>query len=92
MKFLSTSVLLGILSGNVQNGYNLINSPMFAKEAGLQFVFSNEDHIDVGGGIIRNIIQLSIHSEILPSVSIRGTFAVIQLSDKNCKLLQLSLS
>jgi hypothetical protein len=74
MKFLSTSILLGILSGNVQNEYNLINSPTFAKEAGLTFVFENEDYPkNTEDGIIRNVIKISIRDEILPSVCIQGT-------------------
>ncbi|XKL67849.1 hypothetical protein PGB90_003340 [Kerria lacca] len=72
MKFLSTSVLLGILSGSMQNGYNLINSPLYAKEAGLTFFFDECDKINVNN-IFRNIIKISVNNNEIPFVSVQGT-------------------
>lgn len=76
MKFLSTSVLLGILSGSMQNGYNLINSPLYAKEAGLTFFFDECDKINVNN-IFRNIIKISVNNNEIPFVSVQGTNILI---------------
>ena len=78
-KFLSTSVLLGILSSNVENGYNLINSPMHAREAGLNFIF-DDDEMDVGDDGIQNVVKISVRNEVLPSVSIQGTYVTLTLA------------
>jgi len=76
---LSTSVLLGILSSNVENGYNLINSPMHAREAGLNFIF-DDDEMDVGDDGIQNVVKISVRNEVLPSVSIQGTYVTLTLA------------
>ncbi|XP_065219823.1 D-3-phosphoglycerate dehydrogenase-like [Planococcus citri] len=74
MKFLSTSVLLGLLSGNIQNGYNLINSPLYAKEAGLNFFFEEfNDKIKIVSITNRNILKISAHNDTVPLFSAEGT-------------------
>lgn len=73
MKFLSTSVLLGVLSGNVQNGYNLINSPLYAKEAGLNFFFEEfNDKIKIVNYTNRNVLKISVYNDTIPLFSAEG--------------------
>ena len=71
MKFLNTPVLLGVLSGKVENGYNLINSPMYAKEAGFATIFKTDESMKVDN--VRNTIEIMVRNEVEPSFSIRGT-------------------
>lgn len=64
MKFLSTPVLLGVLSGNVQNGFNLINSPLYAKEAGLSFFFEEfADKINIVNIKTPNVLKIYVQNE-----------------------------
>lgn len=59
MKFLSASVLLGILSDDVHRGYNLINSAFYAAETGLNFSFDTSDN-PCDKNLIKNIVKISL--------------------------------
>lgn len=71
MKFLSTSILLGILSGNQKNGYNLINSPLFAEEAGLEAVVDGKSTTELEMNV-QNIVKISVSNVSLPSLHVQG--------------------
>ncbi|KAK7601662.1 hypothetical protein V9T40_009103 [Parthenolecanium corni] len=73
MKFLSTSVLLGILSGEVQNGYNLINSSLYAQEAGLNSSFETNDKISILHNGDENTVTVSIRINNSCIASAKGT-------------------
>lgn len=72
MKFLSTPILLGILSGNAQSRCNLINSPLFAKEAELNVKFEGEHHTDIRDDGTRNLVKISVGNEVLSLINIQG--------------------
>lgn len=78
MKFLSTSVLLGILSGEVQNGYNLINSPLYAQEAGMNSSFEVSDKISIRNSGDDNTVTISIRLNDSCLVSAKGKIRVIE--------------
>jgi hypothetical protein len=46
-KFLSTAVLVGMLTGYTKNGLNLINAPALAKDAGIEVSQTYEGHNEV---------------------------------------------
>lgn len=72
MTFLNTSVLLGILSGNEENGYNLINSPLYAKEAGLKVVVEGTNKKDDRYDNVLNVLEISITNDNLPPLRVEG--------------------
>jgi hypothetical protein len=45
--FLSTAILVGMLTGHTKNGLNLINAPALAKDAGIEVSQSYEGHSDI---------------------------------------------
>jgi hypothetical protein len=45
--FLSTAVLVGMLTGHTKNGLNLINAPALAKDAGIEVSQSYEGPSDI---------------------------------------------
>lgn len=87
MKFLSTSVLLGILSGEVQNGYNLINSSLYAQEAGMNSSFEVSDKISILNSGDDNTVTIKIRINNSCIVSAKGTIRLVEnksfLREKN---------
>ncbi|GLH11976.1 C-terminal-binding protein [Gryllus bimaculatus] len=64
MKFLTTSVLAGMLAGHTSNGLNLINAPTLAKEAGISVALTHN------GGDLRTVRVTTVHPQA-------GTHSVI---------------
>lgn len=62
MKFLSASVLLGILSDDVHREFNLVNSTFYAAETGLNFSFDTNDN-PCSKNSEKNIIKISLGIE-----------------------------
>ncbi|PSN52991.1 hypothetical protein C0J52_01149 [Blattella germanica] len=72
-KFLSTAVMVGMLTGYTKNGLNLINAPSLAKEAGIEVSQLHEGQSEVP------TVSVTISQGKSNSHSVRGTVRADEL-------------
>nr|CAD7201502.1 unnamed protein product [Timema douglasi] len=73
MKFLSTAVLAGMLTGHTKNGLNLINAPALAKEAGIQVSLKHDSSKE------SQFMEVTVKHAKMGSHSARGTVRADEL-------------
>nr|CAD7445626.1 unnamed protein product [Timema bartmani] len=73
MKFLSTAVLAGMLTGHTKNGLNLINAPALAKEAGILVSLKHDSSNE------SQFMEVTVKHAKMGSHSARGTVRADEL-------------
>ncbi|CAG2055243.1 unnamed protein product, partial [Timema podura] len=73
MKFLSTAVLAGMLTGHTKNGLNLINAPALAKEAGILVSLKHDSSKE------SQFMEVTVKHAKMGSHSARGTVRADEL-------------
>lgn len=90
-KFLSTSVLVGMLTGHTKNGLNLINAPALAKEAGITVSQIHDGHSDIPSVTVTVSQGKSVSHSVQGTVKADELPYMLKIDDANFGLAGLLL-